>query len=96
MKLKKKEDQSVDASVLLKRGEENNQRSRGREGLMKERGGRGEKGVQDQVWEKKGEKYRKLKGGVYQWGDGELGYPAESSRCLEPNRFPGTNREGIS
>ena len=43
MKLKKKEDQSVDASVLLKRGEENNQRSRGREGLMKERGGRGRK-----------------------------------------------------
>jgi hypothetical protein len=49
MKLDKKEDQSVDASILLRR------RNKiitggGRGGLERERGGGGERG-QDQVWE---------------------------------------------
>jgi hypothetical protein len=49
MKLKKKEDQSVDASVL-RRGNKVVTAGRGWEGLGRKRRGRG-KGRQDQVWE---------------------------------------------
>ena len=48
MKFKKKEDQSVDASVLLRRGNNIILGGRGRKGPGRERGGGG-KGEQDQV-----------------------------------------------
>jgi hypothetical protein len=44
MKLKKKEDQSMDASILLRRGIKIIMGSRGREGLESETGGGGRKG----------------------------------------------------
>jgi hypothetical protein len=43
MKLKKKEDQRVDASALLRRGDKIIKGSRGWEGLGRKRRGRGEK-----------------------------------------------------
>jgi hypothetical protein len=51
MKLKRKEDQRVDASVLLRRGNKRIKRSRGWEGLGKKRRGGGEKEGKNQVWE---------------------------------------------
>jgi hypothetical protein len=51
MILKKKEDQSVDASVLLRRGNKIIMVGRGWEGLGRKRGGAEEKRGQDQVWE---------------------------------------------
>jgi hypothetical protein len=56
MKLKKKEDQSVDGSVLLRRGDKIIIGGRGREGTKGGRGG-GER-WQDQVWEEMGKKDR--------------------------------------
>jgi hypothetical protein len=50
MKFKKKEDQSVDALLLLRRENKIIMRGRGREGLQREKGDGG-KGGQDQVWE---------------------------------------------
>ena len=44
MKLKKKKDHSVDGSVLLRRGDKIIRTDRWREGLVRERGGEGEKG----------------------------------------------------
>ena len=59
MKLKRKEDQRVDASVLLRRGTKIIKGSRGWEGLGKKRGGGGEKeGKFNQVWEEMEERYR--------------------------------------
>jgi hypothetical protein len=58
MKLKKKEDQSVDASVLLRRGNKVITGGRGWEGLGRKRRGEGRKGGQDQVWEEMGDRYR--------------------------------------
>jgi hypothetical protein len=49
MKLKRKEDQRVDASVLLRRGNKIIKGSRGREGLGRKSEGRGEKEGQNQV-----------------------------------------------
>ena len=57
MKLKK-EDQSVDASVLLRRGNKIIKGSRGWEGLGRKRGVEGEKEGQNQVWEEMEEMYR--------------------------------------
>ena len=51
MKLKKKEDQSMDASVLLRRVNNIIKRSREWEGLGRKRGRGGEKEGQNQVWE---------------------------------------------
>jgi hypothetical protein len=53
-KLKKKEDQSVDTSVLLRRG--NKIITGGRVGRSLEGGGKKEE--QEQVWEEVGEMYR--------------------------------------
>jgi hypothetical protein len=61
MKLKK-EDQSVDVSVLLRKGNKTITEGRGREGPGRERKGRGEKGGQDQVWEET--EFRKFNWGV--------------------------------
>jgi hypothetical protein len=49
MKLKKKEDQSLDASFLFRRGKTIIMGGRGREGPWRNRGGECEKGRQDQV-----------------------------------------------
>ena len=58
MKFNKKEDQSVDASILFRRGNKIITGSREREGPGREREGEGKGGGQDQVWEETGEKYR--------------------------------------
>ena len=62
MKLKKKEDQSMDASVLLRRGKKIIRGHSGWVGCGRDVGGRGDgerkKGSQDQVWEETGEMYR--------------------------------------
>jgi hypothetical protein len=51
MKLMKKEDQNVDSSVLLRRGNKILTGGRGLEGLGRKRGRGGERG-QNRVWEK--------------------------------------------
>ena len=58
MKLKRKEDQRVDAPVLLRRGNKIIKGSRGWEGLGRKRGVEGEKEGQNQVWEEMEEMYR--------------------------------------
>ena len=58
MKLKRKEDQRVDASVLLRRGNKIIKGSRGWEGLGRKRRGGGEKEEKNQVWEEMEEMYR--------------------------------------
>ena len=58
MKLKRKEDQRVDASVLLRRVNKMIKRSRGWEGLGRKRSVGGEKEEQNQVWEDMEEIYR--------------------------------------
>jgi hypothetical protein len=51
MKLKRKEDQRVDASVLRRRRNNIIKGSRGWEGLGRKKGGQGEKEGQNQIWE---------------------------------------------
>jgi hypothetical protein len=58
MKLKRKEDQRVDASVLLRRGKNIIKGSRGWEGLWRKKGGRGGKEGQNQVWDQMEEIYK--------------------------------------
>jgi hypothetical protein len=58
MKLKRKEDQRVDASVLLWRGNKIIQGSRGWEGLGRKRRRGGEKERKNQVWEEMWEMHR--------------------------------------
>ena len=58
MKLKRKEDQRVDASVLLRRGNKIIKGSRGWEGLGRKRRGGGGKEGKNQVWEEMEEMYR--------------------------------------
>jgi hypothetical protein len=58
MKLKRKEDQRMDVSVLLIRGNKIIKRSRGWEGLWRKRRGRGEKEGKIQVWEEMEEIYQ--------------------------------------
>jgi hypothetical protein len=57
MELKKKEDQSVDASILHRTGNKTITGSRGREGPGRDRGKRRKNEGQDQVLEGTGEKY---------------------------------------
>ena len=61
MKLKKKEDQSVDASVLPRRGHKMTMGGRGWEGLGRKRGGGGSDMGGDG---EEGQRIRKLNGGV--------------------------------
>ena len=58
MKLKKKEDQRVDASVLLRRRNNIIKGSRGWEGLRRKRRGGGGKEGKNQIWEEMEEMYR--------------------------------------
>ena len=51
MKLKRKEDQRVDASVLLRKGNKIIKGNRGWEGLGRRKKGRGEKGVESGIRE---------------------------------------------
>jgi hypothetical protein len=67
MKLKKKEDQSVDASVLLGRGNKIITGGRGREGPWREKGGGGKEGGAGSVVGGdggEGQRVRKLNRGV--------------------------------
>jgi hypothetical protein len=74
MKLKKKKDQSVDSSVLLRRGSNIIMGGIGWEGLGRKKGEGEEKWEQDQVWEETGEMYRRsgIKQRCVAMGDGEL------------------------
>ena len=58
MKLKRKEDQRVDALVLLRRGNNIIKRSRGWEGHGRKRGGGVDKEGQSMVWEEVEEIYK--------------------------------------
>jgi hypothetical protein len=59
VKLKKKEDQSVDVSVLLRKGDKIIKGGIGWEGLGRKRGGGEEKKRgPDQIWEETGEMFR--------------------------------------
>jgi hypothetical protein len=58
MKLKRKQDQRVDASVLLRRGNNTIKGSRGWERLGRKNGEGGEKEGHSQVWEEMEEMYR--------------------------------------
>ena len=58
MKLKRKEDQRVDASVILRGGNNIIKGSRGWGRLGRKRGGGGRRGEQNQVWEEMEEMYR--------------------------------------
>ena len=73
MKLKKKEDQIVDASVLLRRGNKIIKGSKGWEGLGRKRGRVGEKEEAGSDIGGDGgdvQRVRKLNRGVWQWGIG--------------------------
>ena len=73
MKVKKKKDQSVYASVLLRKGNKIIMGGRGWEGLGRKRGrGEGKKRGQDQVWEEMGEIYRRYYKG-YKLGKRQTG-----------------------
>ena len=58
MKLKKKEDQSVNASVLLRRGNKIIIGGRGRKEFGRKRRGEGEREGKNQIWEEMEEMYR--------------------------------------
>jgi hypothetical protein len=59
MKFKEKEDQSVDALILLRRGDKIiTKGGKERKEPGRKRGGRRKKGGQDQVWEETGDNYR--------------------------------------
>jgi hypothetical protein len=60
MKLKRKEDQRMDASALLRRGNKIIKRSRRCEGLGRKRRDGREKEGKYQIWEEMEEMYRKL------------------------------------
>ena len=69
MKLKKKEDQRVDTSVLLRRGTKISPEVEGGRNLGREEG-EGKRG-QDQVWEEMGvllQRDRKLNSSMWPWG----------------------------
>jgi hypothetical protein len=58
MKLKRKENQRVDASVILRKGNKIIKESRGWEGLGRKRRGGGIKEEKNQVWEEIEKRYR--------------------------------------
>jgi hypothetical protein len=74
MKLKKKEDQNVDASVLLRRGNKILTVGREKEGLGRKRGGGGGGGGKREVGSGMGgdgddtQRVRNLNRGVFKWG----------------------------
>ena len=93
MKLKRKEDQRVDASVLLRRGNKIIKGSRGWEELGRKRRRRGEKGVRIRY----GRRWRRCTEGqeieqrCVAMGDGELGVATRKSQMpgkQEPPRTP--------
>jgi hypothetical protein len=94
MKLKRKEDQRVDASVLLRRGNKIMEGSRGWEGLgRKRRGGRGKEG-KNQVWEEmEGQEVEQRCVAVW---NGDLGVATRKSQMLEEQELPGPHGDDIS
>jgi hypothetical protein len=84
MKLKRKEDQRMDRSVLLTKGNKIIKGSRGLEKLGRKRRGGGEKEGQNQVWEETEgdvQRVRKLNRGVEQWEMGN-GVATKKSQML--------------
>jgi hypothetical protein len=68
MKLNKKEGQSVDASILIRKGNKIITGCRGWEGIGRDREGGGKKGVgPDQVWGEIGKKMRARKMKINVW-----------------------------
>ena len=91
MKLKKKEDQSVDASVLLRRGNKIITGGRGWEGLRRNGAGRGKRGGQDQVWEETGDMNREgqeIEQSCVAMGEGELGAGTRKSQMPRKQEAP--------
>ena len=93
MKLKNKEDQSVDVSVLLRRRNKIIKGSRGWEGLERERRGGRENEGQNRVWEEMEEMYRGSENGkrCVAVGNGELQVATRKSQMpgkQEPPRTP--------
>ena len=91
MKVKKKEGQNVNVSVLLRRRKKIIMGDRS-EGPAWERELE-RKGGQDQVWEKPGEKIAHRCEAL---GSGELGVATRKSRMPRSKRLPGPNRDDIS
>ena len=92
MKLKRKEGQRVNASVLLGRGKNIIKGSRGVEGLGRKRGWGGEIEGQNQVWEEMKELYRGSGNGteVYSNGGGDLGVAIRMCQMPEKQEPPRT------
>jgi hypothetical protein len=94
MKLKRKEDQRVDASVLLRRRNNIIKGIRGWEELGRKRRGEGEKEGQNQVWEEIEEMYREdqeIEQRCVAMGHGELRVATKKSQMpgkQEPPRTP--------
>ena len=92
MKLERKEDQRMDACVLLRRGNKIIKGSRGQEGLGRKKRGRGGKEGKNQVWEEitEGQEFEQRCVAI---GDGELGVATRKSQMLgkkdTPPRTPG-------
>ena len=92
MKLKRKEDQRVDASVLLRRGNKIIKGSRGWEGLGRKRRGGGEKRSRIRY----GRRWRRCTEGqeieqrCVAMGDGELGVATRKSQMPEKQEAPRT------
>jgi hypothetical protein len=93
MKFKRKEDQRMGASVLLRSGNKIIKGSGGWEGLgRKRRGGRDE--GQNQVWEETEEMYnQEIERRCVAMGDGELGAATRKSQTLEKQEPPRTSQE---
>jgi len=92
MKLKKKEDQNVDASVFLSRRNKILMGHRGWEGLGRKEGGEGEKGDQDRVWEEIGwyTEGQEVEQRSVAIGDGELGVATSKSQMPRKQEAPST------
>jgi hypothetical protein len=92
MKLKRKEDQRVDASVLLRRKNKIIKGSRGWEGLSKKRGGRGETEGQNHLWKRFTEGHQ-IEQRCVAMVDGELGVATRKFQMPEKQEPPRTPQE---
>ena len=79
----KKEDQSVYASILLRRGKNIIRRDRSREGFARVREGEGNKegSIRIRQERRKVQRIRKMNRNMCSWGQGSAEWPLERSRC---------------
>jgi hypothetical protein len=94
MKFKKKEDQNVNASVLLRRGNKIITGGRGSKGPGRERGREGKKGSRIRYGRRQG---RNTEGQEIEWrcvavGDGELPVTTRKSQMPGKQEVPRTQR----